>query len=97
MLTHQKCASIPLIYSTEAMHHNETHSLAIHVVDFCGLLSIAASHYCVHSGTTLTHAIITKKCCAHIAMMLENVTAYPIHTLHPIYSAQSKAMSQNLS
>ena len=33
------------------MHHNETHSLAIHVVDFCGLLSIAASHYCVHSGT----------------------------------------------
>ena len=54
MLTHQKCASIPLIYITEAMHHNETHSLAIHVVDFCGLLSIAASHYCVHSGTTLT-------------------------------------------
>ena len=55
MLTHQKCASIPLIYSTEAMHHNETHSLAIHVVDFCGLLSIAASHYCVHSGTMYSY------------------------------------------
>ena len=73
--------------------------MPIHVqLDFCGLLSIAASHYTV-CIQVLLHAIITKKCCAQIAMMLENVTAYPIHTVHPIFSAQSntKAVSQVLS
>ena len=60
-------------------------------VDYCQLQPHTT--VCIQ---VLLHAIITKKCCAQIAMMLENVTAYPVHTVHPIYTLH-KAISKVLS